>query len=290
MAHAAFPWIVTADDHEVANDYAGMLGDGDPVPSDAFRRRRAAAYQAYYEFMPLRRSAMPAGPDMRLFRKLSFGGLLDFHVLDTRQYRSDQPCGNGRKPRCEDAMAPSQTMMGAIQERWLMDALRSSRARWNILANQVMMAQVWQSLNGTKTFSMDKWDGYVDARKRLLDFLDQARPSNPIVITGDIHTNWVSDLKLDFDNPASRVVGTEFVGTSITSGGDGTDAKPEDVLAANGHIKYFSNRRGYVRATVTPSLWTADFRIVPYVSRPGAPIETKATFVVESGRAGAQLG
>jgi alkaline phosphatase D len=287
-AHAAFPWIVTTDDHEVANDYAGSNAETSELSPEQFLMRRAAAYQAYYEFMPLRRTAMPEGPDMRLFRNLSFGNLLDFHVLDTRQYRSDQPCGGGRRPQCEDALAPKQTMMGPAQEKWLMDGLRSSRARWNVLANQVMMAQVWQLQDRTKTYAMDRWDGYVEARKRLFTFLAQTRPSNPIVITGDLHTNWVADLKLDFDNPASRTVGTEFIGTSITSGGDGNDIVPQDVLTSNPHIKFFSNRRGYVRATITPSLWTSDYRVVPYVSRPGAPVETQASFVVESGRLGVQ--
>jgi len=287
-AHAAFPWIVTPDDHEVSNDYAGAIPETNALSPEQFLMRRAAAYQAYYEFMPLRRSAMPAGPDMRLFRKLSFGNLIDFHVLDTRQYRSDQPCGGERSPQCEDALAPNQTMMGPAQEKWIMDGLRSSPARWNVLANQVLMAQVWQLRNGIRTYSMDKWDGYVQARKRLFDFLAEARPSNPIVITGDIHTHWVSDLKLDFNDPSSRTVGTEFAGTSISSGGDGNDSAPEDVLASNPHIKFFSNRRGYVRATVTPSLWTGDCRVLPYVSRPGAAVETRASFVVESGRPGVQ--
>ena len=168
-----------------------------------------------------------------------------------------------------------------------MTGLRSSQARWNVLANQVMIADVAQPLDGTKTYLMDTWGGYVEARKRLMNFLGQARPSNPVVITGDIHSNWVSDLKLDFDNPSSATVGTEFVGTSITSGGDGNDSVPEGLLEVNPHIKFFNTRRGYVRATVTPSLWTSDYRVVPFVSRPGAPVETRASFVVENGKLGA---
>lgn len=288
-AHASCPWIVTTDDHEVSNNYAGYIAENNEISPEQFRERRAAAYQAYYEFMPLRRSAMPAGPNMRLYRRLSFGSLADFHVLDTRQYRSDQPCGDGRKPRCADALAPTQTIMGEAQERWLMDGLRASKARWNILANQVMIAEVMQkNQEGVQTYSMDKWDGYVVARNRLLNFLAQTKPSNPVVITGDIHSNWVSDIKLDFNNPSSPVVGTEFVGTSISAGGDGNDSTGETALALNPHIKFFNSRRGYVRATVTPSLWTSDYRIVPYVTRPGAPIETRATFVVENGKPGAQ--
>ena len=286
-AHAAFPWIVTTDDHEVANNYAGAVPETN-VSREEFLRRRAAAYQAYYEFMPLRRTSMPAGPDIRLFRKVAFGSLVDFHVLDTRQYRSDQPCGDGRKPQCGEALAASQTMMGPAQEKWLMNSLRSSRARWNVMANQVMIAQVWQMQAGGKTFSMDKWDGYAAARKRLMDFLVEAKVSNPVVLTGDYHTNWVADLKLDFDDPSSRTVGSEFVGTSISSGGDGNDDRQEDVLRTNPHIKFFNSRRGYVRTTVTPSQWTTDYRIVPFVSRPGAPIQNLASFVVESGRPGVQ--
>src|SRR5882762_3484886 len=182
-------------------------------PKTRFRRRNSCAAEPLptrlITNMPLRRTSMPAGPDISLFRKLSFGNLIDFHVLDTRQYRSDQPCGDGRKPRCAAALAPSQTMMGAKQENW------------------VMIADVAQPQDGTRTYSMDTWGGYVEARKRLMNFLGQARPSNPVVITGDIHSNWVSDLKLDFDNPSSATVGTEFVGTSITSGGDGNDSVPE---------------------------------------------------------------
>ena len=169
-----------------------------------------------------------------------------------------------------------------------MDGLRASTVRWNVVANQVMIAQVAQVRDGVRTFPMDKWDGYVEARHRLMSFLAQARPSNPVVITGDIHSNWVADLKLDFDDPSSPVVGTEFVGTSITSGGDGNDSPGSDERALNPHVKFYNARRGYVRATITPSLWTSDYRVLPYVSQPDAPIETRASFVVESGRPGAQ--
>jgi alkaline phosphatase D len=286
-AHAAFPWIVTTDDHEVANNYAGAVPETGGS-RDEFLQRRAAAYQAYYEFMPLSRSSMPAGPGVRLFRRVPFGDFIAFHVLDTRQYRSDQPCGDGRKTQCEDALAATQTMMGPEQERWLTDALRSSRARWNVLANQVMVAQVAQTQEGARTFSMDKWDGYVDARSRLLKLFASGRPSNPIVLTGDVHTSWVADLKVDFDNPSSAAVGTEFVGTSISSNGDGNDDIPKGLFEENPHVKFYNSRRGYARVTATPSQWTCDYRIVPYVSRPGAPVETRASFVVENGRPGAQ--
>ncbi|MGH7536805.1 MAG: alkaline phosphatase D family protein, partial [Gemmatimonadales bacterium] len=255
---------------------------------EQFLLRRAAAYQAFYEFMPLRRSSMPRGPWMRIFRRLRFGDLVEFHVLDTRQHRSDQACGDGRKPLCQEARRPDRTLMGAAQEGWLTNGLRDSKARWNVLANQVMIAQVAQAQDGVQTFLMDKWDGYVEARRRLLRFLADARPPNPVVITGDIHSNWVADLKLDFADPSSPTVATEFVGTSISSGGDGTDSTAAAVRSSNPHIKFFNARRGYVRALVTPKLWTSDYRVVPYVSRPGAPAETRASFVVAEGRPGAE--
>ena len=166
-----------------------------------------------------------------------------------------------------------------------MNGMRTSRARWNAVANQVMITDNAVMQNENMTFAMDTWGGYVAARTRLLEFLDEAKPSNPVFITGDIHSNWVADLKMN-----SRTVGTEFIGTSITSGGDGSDAIPAGLYESNPNVKYFHNRRGYVRVAVTPSKWTSDYRAMPYVSRRDAPIETRASFVVESGRPGAKRG
>ncbi len=283
-SHAACPWVVTPDDHEVMNNWAGDVS-GAPGGGE-FLLRRAAAFQAYYEFMPLRRSSLPSGPSMQLFRRLQFGRLLDLHVLDTRQYRTDQPCDDGTKPRCADALATTQTMMGDAQERWLERNLRQSRAQWNVLANQVMIAQLARGTRENPAYSMDKWDGYVAARERLLRILADTPPSNPIVITGDIHSNWVADLKADFDDPASPVIATEFVGTSMTSGGDGTDGAVEPIQVLNPHVKFFNGRRGYVRTEVTRAACRADYRVLPYISKPGAPIDTCASFVVESGKKG----
>ena len=287
-AHAVCPWIVTNDDHEVANNWAGAFAEDTTVPPDQFLLRRAAAYQAYYEFMPLRRTSLPHGPWMQIYRRLAFGRLLRFHVLDTRQFRSDQACGDGSKPRCPEVFDPARTMMGAEQERWLADGLHGSDARWNVVANQVMIAQTTRMAHGEAMFSMDKWDGYVAARNRLMTLLADPTIVNPVVITGDIHTNWVADLKADYDNPSSATVGAEFVGTSMTSGGDGNDADTSRVQGLNPHVKFFNARRGYVVVDVEPSRLTSAYRCVPYVSRPGAPIETRGTFVVENGKRGVQ--
>jgi alkaline phosphatase D len=287
LAHAAFPWIVTWDDHEVDNNYAGDVPE-DKQSREAFLERRAHAYQAYYEHMPLRRSSLPHGSDMRLYRRLRFGDLAEFNVLDTRQYRTDQPCGDGRKPLCPEALDPQATIMGSEQEKWLLGNLNGSKALWNVIAQQVMMAS-WDSEAGKELrLSMDKWAGYPAQLNRFLKFLHERKPSNPVVLTGDIHSNWVADLKADFSDPSSAVVGTEFVGTSITTGGDGMDMRPEveRQLGENPHIKFYNGQRGYVRCDVNPKRWQADYRIVAGVTKPDEPISTRASFVVEGGKPG----
>jgi alkaline phosphatase D len=110
------------------------------------------------------------------------------------------------------------------------------------------------------------------------------------VLTGDIHTNWVNDLKPEFYRDDSPVVATEFVGTSVTSGGDGSDVRPTTatVLAENPHIKFFNAQRGYVRCSIKPDSWQTDYRVLASVSKPDEPISTRASFVVENGKAGAK--
>jgi len=240
--------------------------------------------------MPLRALSIPQGPDMQLYRRFTFGNLAEFSVLDTRQYRSDQACGDRVKPRCPEALDPSQTLTGSEQEQWLFEGLSRSQARWNILAQQVFMAQRDFSPGPEQTFSMDAWDGYVAARDRLFNFLQENQIVNPVVLTGDVHSNWAADLKADFENLNSATIGTEFVGTSISSGGDGTDTRSNTaaILAENPHIKFFNGQRGYVRCEITPDRWQTDYRIVPFVTQPDAPISTRASFVVEDGRPGVQ--
>ena len=290
-AHHAAPWIVTTDDHEVDNNYAGVVPEDDQT-AEQLMLRRTAGYQAFYEFMPLRRSSMPSGPDMPLYRRLRFGDLINMSVLDTRQYRSDQPCGDGTKPSCAAHVSPDQSILGVTQRDWLLEGLGNSQARWNVLAQQVMVARLrGRTPEGEETWSMDKWDGYPAERQILMDYLAETRTSNPVVLTGDIHSNWVSDLKRDFEDISSETVATELVGTSLVSGGDGQDMSRGGTaaLSNNPHIKFYNNQRGYVVSTVTPESWTADYRVVPFVSEPGADIGTRATFVVEAGRPGAEL-
>ena len=287
-AHASAPWVVTWDDHEVANNYAGDI-DQNNTPPELFVLRRAAAYQAYYETMPLRATALPSGSHMRLYRRLQFGNLIDLSVLDTRQYRSDQPCGNGARTNCAERLAPSQTMMGAEQERWLFDNLATVSARWTVIGQQVYSFAFDRArANPDGQFSMDKWDGYVAARQRLYNRLLETRAPNPIVLSGDVHQHYGADLKLDFTDPRSATVGVEFTNTAVTTSGDGSDvgATWEATKGDNPHIKYHSNRRGYIACTATPDAMRADFKILDAVSVPDRPVRIGGSLVVAAGRPG----
>jgi alkaline phosphatase D len=286
-AHARFPWIVTWDDHEVQNDYANETSQYE----GNIRALRAAAYQAYYEHQPLRRSSIPTSQEMRLYRRLSYGDLAQFSVLDGRQYRDVPPCGWGEAPACDAAYDPSVTMLGREQENWLLDGLSTSKARWNVLANNVMMARLDHDGPSGSILWHDAWDGFPAARKRVTDHFVNARVRNPVIITGDWHSTFANDIRQDFDDTDSPVVASEFVGTSISSNGDGEIYGPYygPMIRHNPHIRFFDgDRRGYVRCTVDRAHWRTDLRMVTTVSRSDAPAYTHASFVVADGVPGIQ--
>ncbi|WP_202919031.1 alkaline phosphatase D family protein [Saccharothrix deserti] len=283
LAHARFPWAVTWDDHEVKNDYAGTRQEhaGD------ITALRAAAYQAWYEHQPVRLAAFD---EARIYRRLHWGRLAQLDIVDGRQYRSVPPCGWGEADACTGGYDPNVTMLGFPQEKWLFDGLAASRARWNILGSNVMLGRLdHDGATGNRLWH-DAWDGYPAARNRLTETWVRHRVDNPVVVTGDWHSTFVNDIHRDFDRPSSPVVGTEFVGTSISSNGDGEVYGPYygPMIKHNPHIKFFDgDRRGYVRCQVDGSQLRADLRTVSTVSRRDAPESVFASFVVESGRPGA---
>ena len=292
-AHGACPWIVTWDDHEVSNDYADDRSEQNH-PREWYLRRRAGAYKAYYEHMPLRRQMVPLGPEMRLYHRVAFGNLVQFHLVDDRQYRSHQPCvapgrgGSAVVEDCAERLDPKLTMLGEVQERWLETGLDRSRARWNVIAQQTLMAQLDRKPGPGQQFWTDGWDGYPVARRRLLDYLGQRKPANPVVIGGDVHMFWVADLKPDFDAATSPVVATEVVGTSITSQNGRKQADIDALMGDNPHLRFGNvERRGYVRVELTPARMQIDLRAMRTVTQPRAPVDTLASFVVEDGRLGA---
>ena len=301
-AHQAAPWIVTWDDHEVTNDYTG---EHDPRGAADFVLRRAGAYQAFYEHMPLR-LAPPGRVDfahLRMFQRYDWGRLARLHVLDDRQYRADHACGAGDAGRpgsvllrdCAQLRDPGRSMLGREQEAWLASGLASSGARWNILAQQTLMAQASQTSIVTPDdgrFWSDGWDGYPVARQRLLEALANSGAGKALVISGDVHTFYAAELRGDFYrpmSPANPVLATEFCATSVTS-----SSRPQERTQAlvdlNPHIKYGrSDRRGFMLMEVTPHSTTTHFVGLDDVHNAGSGVATLARFVVHAGRPGLMM-
>jgi alkaline phosphatase D len=284
LAHAAAPWLVVWDDHETENNWADEVPEsGSDTPDrEDFLVRRAAAFQAYWENMPLRRSSVPQGIDMQLYRRVRWGRLANFHMMDTRQYRDDQACGDGTKTDCAEAWDESRTITGAEQEEWLIDGFHSSRARWDVLGQQVFFTQRDADAGGPLRTSMDGWDGYAASRQRIIDGWIEAEVRNPVVLTGDVHTHWAGEILADFPDAQGPSVGVELVATSITSGGDGADSVPEDnaALKINPHIKFRNAQRGYVETVITPDQMDVHFRVVPQVTVADAPVHTRRSYTI----------
>lgn len=296
-AHAALPFLMTWDDHEFKDNYANL--DLDPnEPLENVEKRRAAAYLAYWEHSPLSRMRKPVGKDMNLYRRAHWGALAAFHVLDTRQYRSDQMLAQctlaQRDPAtgyyCQVQLDPARTILGAEQRSWLFEGLAAAPASgWNVLANQVGFApQDIAPEPDRRRFLPDPWDGYVADRQRVLDFLKQHDLRNTVVITGDKHQNSVRNVPESYTDIAGDAIATEFIGTSISSEGD----KPFNTTYGgdpnNPHILFEDFHRGYVRVKLTPDRWTNEFRVVDTVSRSeNVSTTTIATFAVENGKPGA---
>ncbi|AZE93909.1 Alkaline phosphatase D [Pseudomonas orientalis] len=295
--HAAAPSVATWDDHEVQNDYANRWSQDPKIPVTQFLQQRAAAYQAFYEHMPLRASSRPQGPDMRIYRRLDYGQLVRFHVLDGRQYRSEQPCiaANGSHQGhivttpCSDLRDPARTMLGWQQEAWLDQSFAQSRAQWNVIAQDLLVAPLLQrDLTSHKLGRWtDGWDGYMANRKRMLASIQRNRVSNPVFWGGDIHSFWTTDLHADANDPDSPVVATEFVGSSVTSDGPPYEAFT-NILPLNPHVKFFDSRqRGYVSVELDAQKMLTHFRVISDPRDPAATVSTLQSFVVEPGGAGA---
>ena len=288
-AHARSPFIVVWDDHEVDNNYAGAFGENGMESEEQVRARRAAGYQAWWEHQPVRVPRARSWADLTITRALTWGSLARFAMVDTRQHRSDQPCEGARSEvPCGSWGDPARTLLGAAGERWLTRLLATTGAQWDVIANQVMMAPFDDTPGIPTRLSMDAWSGYPAARTRVLEAIARHAENRTIVLSGDIHSAWASELRPDFARRGPAVA-AEFVATSISSGGDGTDgfaSVNEATLRENPHVKWHSARRGYLSCTVTPTRWLTEYRVVPFVTRPGAPVETPARFQVTHGRPG----
>jgi alkaline phosphatase D len=297
--HAACPWLVTWDDHEVQNDYAGVHAGDSGAPVANFLARRAAAYQAYYEHMPLRTSVLTqgisglaSGSEMRIYGSVPFGKLATLYLLDDRQYRDAQACTPGEKPgsgtvdpaQCSIWNAPHRTLLGSAQERWLDQALAQGSPGWNVIGQQTLFGTRNVKVGAGQSLWSDGWDGYPAARQRLTATLQHHLVANPVLLGGDVHENWVGHVKADYAKPDSASVGVEFCGTGITSRGGG-NAKIAQRLISNPHFVFAEGeRKGYGVVDITPQRLTTTLRVVDDVTRRDTRIETLAQFEVESGR------
>jgi alkaline phosphatase D len=304
--HAACPWLHTWDDHEVQNDYAGLAPgySGRAAPPDtlaSFPARRAAAYQAFYEHMPLRASVLTravaglaTGAEMRIYSQQRIGRLATLYLLDDRQYRDRQACtpggrfgsGDVNPATCGDWNDPKRSVLGAAQEQWLDAALASGGGtEWTVIGQQTLFGQRNTRRRAARFLWNDGWDGYSAARRRLTDALQRHRAPNPVLLGGDMHENWVGHVKADYARPDSATIGVEFCGTSITSRSSRNGRVPAALLAENPHFIFAeSERRGYGVCEFTPAHLTTSLRVVDDVRRKDAGIETLARFVVEAGR------
>jgi alkaline phosphatase D len=278
-AHAAHPFLTAVDDHEVENNWVGIQPQDD-TPPEIFRLRRAQAFQAWYEHMPVRRSSLPRPDGISLHRAFRWGNLAEFNLLDTRQYRSDQPCQDRWSTPCPDVNAAGATVLGEDQESWLNRNLSDRDTRWNVLAQQIMMMSLDRRTRDEpeKFVNLDSWAAYETARQRLLGRMRGL--GNVVVLTGDEHQHFAGTLH-HRDEP----VAVEFVATSITSGGNGQDVRPgsDRILANNPQLKFLNDQRGYVTCEVGPDEWRTNFMVMDRVRTPDGTISKRATATVARG-------
>jgi alkaline phosphatase D len=288
-AHAVAPWLVTWDDHEVANDYSGTDSGRAEDPA-VFLARRAAAYQAYFEHLPLPPSAAPREGGMPLFAHRNIGRLASIHLLDQRQYRSPQACpqpgrsgGNRVSDECRERVEAQRTMLGAAQEQWLAQGLKDHRARWTVLAQGTLFSHLDETPGAANTYWSDGWTGYPAARQRLIDALIQTRAANPVILSGDLHAFVAGNINAVPERLDTPLVASEFVATSISS-----DARPQDSLDAwrnnNANLLLLDGRkRGYLTVNLSDKRMQVDLVAVDDVSQPTAGRQVLRSYVVEAG-------
>ncbi|MBV6507704.1 MAG: Alkaline phosphatase D [Acidimicrobiales bacterium] len=287
-AHARVPWLTIWDDHEVENNYEGDVSEED-VSEEEFRQRRAAAYQAYYEHMPMRIDDTESFEEVHTYRAAPYGDLVDIVLLDVKQFGDPPECRDSSLfdfgPLCDEALDEQRTLLGTEQEAWLEEALLSSESQWNLIVQQILMSgfKAPDPAGGEPRFYLESWDGYPAARQRLAQFLVDEDIRNPVILSGDYHASFVADLKPDPYDPESPVAAPEFLVTSISAA-----VFDEDYTSANPQVKYFDPRNGYVVCQVTPDEFTTTFRYVSDVTDPAAELVEGPTWSVAAGERSAR--
>ena len=294
-AHAAHPWVLTWDDHEVENDYAdGHSAKG--LGAQAFLQRRAAAYKAYFEHMPVSPAMAPRGPQMRIHDRTTWGRLADLWTLDNRQYRDVQACSGagGRGGHivapCSELEEPHRSMFGATQEDWLAQGLAGSPRRWKLLGqgSQISRSSIDSALG--RRIHSDGWDGYPKARERLLRAIAEPRVDNVLCLGGDVHRHVAAQLRVRPNEPDSPIVASEFVCSSISSRGL-SEALMELMRSSNPDMLHArSDERGYALIELTPRAASCEFRGTPFPAQADARLTTQARFEVDAGTPGVISG
>jgi alkaline phosphatase D len=284
-AHAVAPWLPVFDDHEVENNWASAYRN-DSTPSGIdWAKRKADAFQAWYENMPVRLPQKPNSSAIQLYRRLRWGGLATFHLLDTRQFRAKQVSASTEAATCSGYRDTARTITGAAQEQWLLNGFAERAGVWDVLGQQVFFAgkDTDGNANTCTDESNDQWAGYAASRDRITQGWIDRQVRNPLVLTGDIHNSWACNLRKNYFDHSSPYVGAELVGTSISSSGS---APSSTLLANNPHLTFVSNDRGYVRVRFTPSLATAEFVKVSNVTQADvtkAVASVVRTYAIEDG-------
>ncbi|WP_037477892.1 alkaline phosphatase D family protein [Sphingobium sp. ba1] len=286
-ARAKHTWFPTFDDHEVENNWV-QDENWKAVPPEIFRLRRQAGLQAWYEYMPVRAAMLPRnGIITNMYREARYGDLLSIDFLDTRSFRSKQPCDDGFKPYCPGIDDSKTQVISPEEESWLVQNLKRGQTQWNCVAQQVMMMSLDRRRYADETqkiYNIDTWAAYTAQRNRLLAKMRGL--DNVVVLTGDEHQNFAGLL----DN-GDKAVAVEFVSTSISSGGDGSNLRTgsDVMLKNNAELKFINDQRGYLVCEVTPDAWTTQARVMDQVSMPGGAISTRATMTVPRGQPSLQI-
>lgn len=274
-AHQAAPIVAVWDDHEVDNNYADEVGENGQS-TEQIRARRTAGYRAWFEHLPVRLTA-PTGPDLKIYRRFSWGDLATFHMLDGRQYRDPAPCG-GEITDCPDRVGSGRTMLGAEQRQWLADGMAGSSAVWDVVGQQTVFAP----MPFGPFFNLDQWDGYPEDRQLVWESM-RRRP-NPVVCTGDIHAGGVARLHHDLEDPTSERIGTELVGTSVSS-----TFPPDLVEAAEGlvaplpWVEYVNaGQRGYTVVDLSAERLVATYKVVSDATVPDGTISVAHVVEVDA--------
>lgn len=290
-AHAAAPWLSIWDDHEVENDWGGDYSQ-DGLDPEAFMRRKAAAFKARFEHMPVRLGTRPIKGKVQLYQRSVVGDLLQFDLLDCRQFRDNPACmGNPRTFRsftemCDQATDGGRSMLGRQQESWLYRGLGTFGAKWNTLVQTTMLSPFDFAAGGTGAYDMDGWDGFSTSRQRLLDTIASKKISNPVSLGGNIHAYYTGVIGRQALDKGSKPLVSEIVGTSISSSGGGDD-RHKNTLAQFGEnpgSRFFDNRkRGYVLCDVSHKRWDNQFRVIEDVRDKNSKASTLATATIEDG-------